>query len=400
MNRLLKAFIALLCAITMFASSASLASVPTSTSDYSYGVMIKNANVRNEAGATSIESAIAVLYTDDLALIDETVSLEGGEWYSVKLLDKGQPTGVSGYVRSDLVKLLNDDEAAQLINQLQVQEPASMHAVQPTIPPLDETIVYRGTVRNNNVMVRQEPKVANEWLAKLDKGCPVIIYETLPMGEHTWYRIIVETGEFSGVTGYLRSDLVALGFPLQQPYPSFAPRAEVLFTATPPPPSATLAPITVDTAACFSLTVKAIQKSLILPYSMTVLSGWVGHQAGEDCFYAAVNYSAQNQSGGFSEVLSFGVFNLDGSFRKMLYEVDSERTKRIEELQALTNQISATDPNRDLLFDELIGYLNESLDYERTKLFPLSAEQSPESTILYATYELEDLSEINKSLRL
>jgi len=139
-------------------------------------------------GLNSTTSAIITVVSKntDLTLLQKTVGSDAMTWYQVSLVQDGKT--VVGYIRSDLVKIVND--VTQGTDNRTVADAAS-----------------NGAVKGVNVNVRMQP-VDGTGICKLSTGHSVeVMKETSGSDHKTWYYIRFTYG---GVAqeGYIRSDFV------------------------------------------------------------------------------------------------------------------------------------------------------------------------------------------------
>ena len=146
-----------------------------------------NVNVRETASTTA--TAVATLSTNDLVdVIAETTGDDNMKWYKVTT-----ESGVTGYVRSDLIK-----KATVTVDVTQT----------------DSKTAY---IAGSNANIRQDASTSSGRVANALGGSKVtIIGEATGADGYKWYQIQFE-GNGTTMTGFIRSDLVTFEAPVQEP---------------------------------------------------------------------------------------------------------------------------------------------------------------------------------------
>ena len=146
-----------------------------------------NVNVRETASTSA--TAVATLSTNDLVdVIAETTGDDDMKWYKVTT-----ESGVTGYVRSDLIK-----KATVTVDVTQT----------------DSKTAY---IAGSNANIRQDASTSSGRVANALGGSKVtIIGEATGADGYKWYQIQFE-GNGTTMTGFIRSDLVTFEAPVQEP---------------------------------------------------------------------------------------------------------------------------------------------------------------------------------------
>ena len=146
-----------------------------------------NVNVRETASTSA--TAVATLTTDDLVdVIAETTGTDNMKWYKITT-----ESGVTGYVRSDLIK-----KATVTVDVTQT----------------DSKTAY---VAGSSANIRQDASTSSGRVANALGGSKVtIIGEATGADGYKWYQIEFQA---NGTTmkGFIRSDLVTFEAPVQEP---------------------------------------------------------------------------------------------------------------------------------------------------------------------------------------
>ena len=146
-----------------------------------------NVNVRETASTTA--TAVATLSTNDLVdVIAETTGDDDMKWYKVTT-----ESGVTGYVRSDLIK-----KATVTVDVTQT----------------DSKTAY---IAGSNANIRQDASTSSGRVANARGGSQItIIGEATGADGYKWYQIEF-VGNGTTMTGFIRSDLVTFEAPTQDP---------------------------------------------------------------------------------------------------------------------------------------------------------------------------------------
>ncbi len=146
-----------------------------------------NVNVRESASTSA--TALATLTTNDLVdVLAETTGDDGQKWYKITTA-----SGVTGYVRSDLIK-----KATVTVNVTQT----------------DSKTAY---IAGSSANIRQDASTSSGRVANALGGSKVtIIGEATGADGYKWYQIEFE-GNGTTMTGFIRSDLVTFEAPVQEP---------------------------------------------------------------------------------------------------------------------------------------------------------------------------------------
>lgn len=144
-------------------------------------------NVRESASTTA--EALESLTTNDLVdVIAETTGDDGMKWYKITT-----ESGVTGYVRSDLIK-----KATVTVDVTQTESKTAY-------------------IAGSNANIRQDASTSSGRVANARGGSQVtIIGEATGADGYKWYQIEF-VGNGTTMTGFIRSDLVTFQAPVQEP---------------------------------------------------------------------------------------------------------------------------------------------------------------------------------------
>ncbi len=144
-------------------------------------------NVRETASTTA--TALESLTTNDLVdVIAETTGDDGMKWYKITT-----ESGVTGYVRSDLIK-----KATVTVDVTQTESKTAY-------------------IAGSNANIRQDASTSSGRVANARGGSQVtIIGEATGADGYKWYQIEF-VGNGTTMTGFIRSDLVTFQAPTQDP---------------------------------------------------------------------------------------------------------------------------------------------------------------------------------------
>lgn len=189
-KRVLKSLFSIMLAISMLVGGSLCAFAATAK--------IADEGVRIRSEASTAGEVVATGANGDSLEILETVSAgDGFTWYKVKTAG-----GTTGYVRGDLVRVVEDAPAAETN-----AEPNTASSLAPTegtpINPVTATVAGNAAVN-----IRSGAGTGYAKVAALDAGTSItLVSEAADASGNKWYQLKCDS---QNVEGYIRSDLITV----------------------------------------------------------------------------------------------------------------------------------------------------------------------------------------------
>ena len=149
--------------------------------------------VRNWPSSTSV--IIDELSAGKVVYVTGQDYVDGVAWHVA------QYDGMWGYIRADMLRMMNEGEVLAYIDQLNAT-PEPTPEVTPTLAPYDPNAMScYGYVSADSVNFRKTASTSSERIGRMKKYALCLVYDTLQVDGTTWYRI-----GYNGSTGYLHGD--------------------------------------------------------------------------------------------------------------------------------------------------------------------------------------------------
>lgn len=171
---------------------------------------VTGSSVKVRATASTDSNVVASVRSGDkLDVTDAVNGSDGKVWYKIIV-----SAGESGYIRSDFVNLDGGAQTPSADTNTNTNTNANGTAGTTVVTPMDE---QNGHTNTNNVKVRQQASTTSAEIDRLNQDVVFTISGTAEDSNgKTWYQVTyIDNG--TGITGFIRSDLVTLIEKEQEP---------------------------------------------------------------------------------------------------------------------------------------------------------------------------------------
>lgn len=166
--------------------------VPEQWQGYAYSLM-DNVYLRQMASESS--RILDQMSVGEVAYVASQQYVNGATWYQVSW------DGQWGYVRSDFLRRMSDEQADMYFAQL-FATPTPTPTQTPTSRPGTTMMSGYGYVKGDQVNLRADASTSSRALLSLNRYAMCMVLDTVNVGGQKWYHV-----SFARTEGYIRSDL-------------------------------------------------------------------------------------------------------------------------------------------------------------------------------------------------